>query len=206
MIHPGGNTTQRVFKGGTPIGSVWVGDRLVFPDGQAYQRYKWLSGYHDSFPRYNGYMEISTPQTDRILQPRQSLLSQSTGLDGTWISTFNDGLNWMAAKSTAGTWRFNVSGTLYNAKNEPYPYVSQTIYGGYLDQGAGVDGSDMLTPISAKSYSVPIETELYFSYTFDVVKPVTPRNWYFAPLLFMTHSESFVFDIYDLVIGARKIA
>ena len=206
MISLGGNAMQRAYKGNTPLGSVWRGTDLVWPDGQAYQRYKWLSGHHDATPIYNGYMEINTPQTDRILQPRQSLLFQSTALDGTWISTFNDGLNWMAGASTAGTWRFNVSGTLHNAKNETYPYVAQNIYGGYLDQGASSDGSDMLTTISGKSYSVPIGAEQYFSYTFNVVKPVTTRNWYFAPLLFMNHSESFVFDIYDLVIGARKIA
>lgn len=206
MIYPGGNTVQRAFRGNTPIGSVWAGDKLVYPDGQAYQRYKWLSGYHDSAHIYSGYMEISTPQTDHILQPRQSLLQGNSALDGTWVSTFNDGLNWMAGAATAGVWRFTVSGTIYNQQNETYPYISQNIYGGYLDQGAGVDGSDMLHTVFGEGYSVPIETEQYFSYTFDVVKPVTPRNWYFAPLIFMTHSESFVFDIYDLVIGARKIA
>ena len=101
MIYPGGNTVQRAFRGNTPIGSVWVGDKLVYPDGPSFQAYKWLSGYHDSAHIYNGYMEISTPQTDHIFQPRQSLLQGNSALDGTWVSTYNDGANWMAGAATA---------------------------------------------------------------------------------------------------------
>ena len=208
MIRLGSSPLQGIFKGGTPIGSVWCGDKLVYPDGPSYQRYEWLSAYRDANDRFNGFMRINVDGTNHVYQPRESLMWAASDLSGTWGSSYNDGYNWMAGAATSGIWRFTVTCTLFNSQPLTYPYIGQYINGGYMDQGAGTGGTSEVPYVTfARTYNVPLQGKLAIKYTFDITKPVTPRNWYFVPF-FMDDASSapLVFDVYDLVIGASKIA
>ena len=208
MIRLGSSPLQGIFKGGTPIGSVWCGDKLVYPDGPSYQRYKWLSAYQTGAYSYTGFMQIAANGTNDVYQPRESLKMSNTDLAGTWGSSYNDGYNWMAGAATEGTWRFTVTGTLYcdNLVNKGYTQGTQIIYGGYMVQTWNGGPGDEFFGVTWDTYTLAVGEERFFSYTFDVVKPVSPRNWYFLPLAMSLHSENMRFDIYDLVIGASKIA
>lgn len=186
---------------------VWAGDKLVYPDGPSFQAYKWLSAHRPTNGTFNGYVELNNAGTNHFYQPRASLLSGSTGLDGAWISNYNDGDNWMVGKDTSGTWRFTVAGTLYNDKPLPYGYINQILYGGYMIQGIGGAGTDVFYEMTYRSYTVPVAGELDFTHTFQVTKPVTTANWYFVPLLLSESGGSpIVMDIYNLVIAGAKIA
>lgn len=207
MIYQAGNKIQHVYHGDRRIKMVWSGDRLVYPDGPSFQAYKWLSAYRP--PNYppNGYAPLNEAGTNRFYQPRASLLSGSSGLDGAWVSNYNDGDNWMVGKATAGTWRLTVAGKLYNSKPLTYEYLAQHLYGGYMVQGVGGASTDVFHSAIELSYNVPIYGELDFMYQFQVTKPVTAVNWYFVPVLLSdAPSSPIVFDIYDLVIAGAKIA
>ena len=207
MIFQAGNKIQHVYHGDRRIKMVWSGDRLVYPDGPSFQAYKWLSAYRPTDATFNGYAPLNDAGTCHFFQPRASLLSGSTGLNGTWISNFNDGDNWMVGKATAGTWRFTVAGTLYNSKPLPYGYTGQYLHGGYMVQGVGGARTDVFNSVTGDSYMVPVGGKLDFMYTFQVTKPVTTVNWYFVPVLLSdAPSAPIVFDIYDLVIAGAKIA
>ena len=207
MIYQSGNKIQHVYHGNRRIKMVWSGDRLVYPDGPSFQAYKWLSAYRPTGATFNGYAPLNDNGTNHFYQPRASLLSGSSGLDGAWISNYSDGDNWMVDKGTAGTWRFTVAGKLYNSKPLTYEYLSQYIYGGYMIQGVGGAGSDVFHSVREIPYHIPIYDELDFTYTFQVTKPVTTTNWYFVPVLLNDAASSpIVFDIYDLVIAGAKIA
>ena len=114
----------------------------------------------------------------------------------------------MVDKATAGTWRFTVAGTLYNDNPLQYEYhIGQHLYGGYMIQGIGGAGTDVFHSVIEIPYYVPVGSELDFTYTFQVTKPVTTANWYFVPVLLSdAPSAPIVFDIYDLVIAGAKIA
>ena len=207
MIYQAGNKIQHVYHGDRRMKMVWAGDRLVYPDGPSFQAYKGLSAYRPTDATFNGYAPLNDAGTNRFYQPRSSLLSGSSGLDGTWISNYNDGDNWMVAKSTAGTWRFTVAGTLYNSKPLSYGYTGQYLHGGYMVQGVGGARTDDFNSMVGASYDVPVGGELDFTYTFQVTKPVTTANWYFVPVLLSdAASAPIVFDIHDLVIAGAKIA
>lgn len=186
---------------------VWSGDKLVYPDGPSFQSYKWLSAYSPDRITFNGYAKLNSAGTTHFYQPRASLLYGSTGMDGTWVSNYNDGDNWMVDKSTVGTWRFTVAGTLYNDETTSHRYVSQYLYGGYMVQGTGGAGTDVFHSVTDGSYYIQVGGKLDFTYTFQVTKPVTTANWYFVPVLLSeAASAPIVFDIYDLVIAGAKIA
>lgn len=207
MIYQAGNNIQHVYHGARRIKMVWSGDRLVYPDGPSFQAYKWLSAYRTASTTFNGYTPLNSAGTADFYQPRASLLSGSSGLDGAWVSNYNDGDNWMVDKATAGTWRFTVAGTLYNSKPLTYEYLSQYLYGGYMVQGVGGASTDDFHSVREIPYNVPVGSELDFTYTFQVTKPVTTVNWYFVPVLLSEAASSpVVFDIYDLVIAGAKIA
>lgn len=206
MIYAGDKITH-VYHGSQRIKMVWSGDKLVYPDGPSFQSYKWLSAYSPDRITFNGYAELNSAGTTRFYQPRASLLYGSTGMDGTWVSNYNDGDNWMVDKATSGTWRFTVAGTLYNDKTTSYEYVSQYLHGGYMVQGTGGAGTDVFNSVRWPSYYIPVGGELDFTYTFQVTKPVTTANWYFVPVLLSeAASAPIVFDIHDLVIAGAKIA
>ena len=207
MIYQAGNKIQHVYHGDRRIKMVWSGDRLVYPDGPYFQAYKWLSAYRPTSTTFNGYAPLNDAGTNHFFQPRASLLSGSTGLDGAWVSNYNDGDNWMVDKATAGTWRFTVAGTLYNDKPLSYEYLTQYLHGGYMVQGVGGASTDVFNSVREIPYNVPVGSELDFTYTFQVTKPVTSANWYFVPVLLNdAPSAPIVFDIYDLVIAGAKIA
>ena len=208
MIYSAGNKIAHVYHGDRRIKMVWSGDKLVYPDGPSFQAYKWLSAYRPTTDTFNGYAPLNSAGTTHYFQPRASLLSGSTGLDGAWVSNYSDGDNWMVDKATAGTWRFTVAGTLYNNKPLPYGYTGQYLSGGYMVQGIGGASTDVFyNMVAGASYDVPVGSELDFTYTFQVTKPVTTVNWYFVPVLLNDASSApIVFDIYDLVIAGAKIA
>ena len=206
MIYAGNKITH-VYHGSQRIKMVWSGDKLVYPDGPSFQSYKWLSAYCPDRITFNGYAELNGSGTNHFYQPRASLLSGSTDLDGAWVSNYNDGDNWMVDKSTVGTWRFTVAGILYNDETTSNGYISQYIYGGYMVQGTGGAGTDVFNSVTVSSYYIPVGGELDFTYTFQVTKPVTTANWYFVPVLISdAPSAPIVFDIHDLVIAGAKIA
>ena len=207
MIFQAGNKIQHVYHGDRRIKMVWAGDRLVYPDGPSFQAYKGLSAYRPTNTTFNGYAPLNSSGTTHFYQPRASLLSGSTDLDGAWVSNYNDGDNWMVDKATAGTWRFTVAGTLYNDKSLSHGYQAQYLYGGYMVQGVGGASTDVFNSVREIPYNVPVGGELDFTYTFQVTKPVTTVNWYFVPVLLNdAASAPIVFDIYDLVIAGAKIA
>jgi hypothetical protein len=74
-------------------------------------------------------------------------------------------------------------------------------------QGVGGASTDVFNSVIGIPYNVPVGSELDFTYTFQVTKPVTSANWYFVPVLLNdAPSAPIVFDIYDLVIAGAKIA
>ena len=207
MIYKAGNKIAHVYHGSRRIKMVWSGDKLVYPDGPSFQSYKRLSAYRPTSTTFNGYAALNSAGTTHFYQPRASLLSGSTDLEGTWVSNYNDGDNWMVDKATSGTWRFTVAGTLYNDETTSHGYIGQYLHGGYMVQGTGGAGTDEFYSVAGDSYYIPVGGSLEFTYTFQVTKPVTSANWYFVPVLLSdAASAPIVFDIDNLVIAGAKIA